>query len=185
LFITLGQHWGNGRTENTQLQVVAFVMTRFVLYPFALEENMRKLECCALYPVPKTYNMIFDFEKTMKEAPDAELIRIVITNRDDYQEAAITAAEAELSNRNLSAEHLSLLEKKQLEENADKAYKAAIPLEIPLKIVAFLLPGAFQFFIAGSFKANGYDRKANEVGKWTLYGIFFYITLAIYSATKS
>ena len=125
---------------------------------------------------------MFDFEKTMKDAPDAELIRIVITNRDEYQEAAIAAAEAELQRRNIPAEQLSLLKTKQLDENAEKAYKAATPLEIPWKILAFLLPGIFQLVIAGSFKANGYDRKANEVGKWTFYGLFFYIALVIYSA---
>lgn len=125
---------------------------------------------------------MFDFEETMKEAPDAELIRIVITNCDEYQEAAIAAAEAELSRRNISAEQFSLLKTKQVEENTEKAYKAAIPLEMPWKILAFLLPGVLQLVIAGSLKANGYDRKANEVGTWTFYGIFFYIALAIYSA---
>lgn len=123
---------------------------------------------------------MFDFEKTMKEAPDRDLIRIVITNRDEYQEAAIAAAEAELLRRNISAEQLSLLKTKQIEENTEKARKAAIPLEIPWKILAFLFPGVFQLIIAGSLKANGYDRKANEVGKWTFYGLFFYIALVVY-----
>jgi hypothetical protein len=125
---------------------------------------------------------MFDFEKTMKEAPDAELIRIVITNRDEYQEAAIAAAEAELSSRNIPAEKISLLEKKQIEENTEKAHRAAIPLEIPWKILAFLFPGVIQLIIAGSLKGNGYDRKANEVSRWTFYGLFFYMALVIYSA---
>lgn len=125
---------------------------------------------------------MFDFEKTMKEAPDAELIRIVITNRDEYQDAAIAAAEAELSRRNIPAEELSLLKAKQMEKNTAKAHKAAIPLELPWKILAFLFPGVIQLIIAGSLKANGYDRKANEVGRWTFYGLFFYIALVIYSA---
>jgi hypothetical protein len=125
---------------------------------------------------------MFDFEKTMKEAPDAELIRIVITNRDEYQEAAIAAVEAELSSRNIPAEKISLLEKKQIEENTEKAHRAAIPLEIPWKILAFLFPGVIQLIIAGSLKGNGYDRKANEVSRWTFYGLFFYMALVIYSA---
>ena len=125
---------------------------------------------------------MFDFEKTMKNAPDAELIRIVITNRDEYQEAAIEAAEAELSRRNIPAEQLSELKAKQVEENTEKAHKAAIPLEPAWKVLAFLFPGIFQLIIAGSLKANGYDRKANEVGKWTFYGLFFYVALVIYSA---
>ena len=125
---------------------------------------------------------MFDFEKTMKEAPDAELIRIVITNRDEYQEAAIAAAEAELSRRNISPEQLLLLENKQIEENTEKAYKVNIPLDAAWKVLAFIFPGVFQLLIAGSLKANGYDRKANEVGKWTFYGLFFYIAVGVFFA---
>jgi lipopolysaccharide export LptBFGC system permease protein LptF len=126
--------------------------------------------------------MVFDFEKTMKEVPDAELIRIVFTNRNEYQEAAIAAAEAELSTRNLSSETLSFLEQKQIAKNTETAYKAELPLELHWKIVAFLFPGVFQLIIAGFFKGNGFDRKANEVGKWTFFGLFFYIAVVIYSA---
>lgn len=125
---------------------------------------------------------MFDFEKAMKEAPDAELIRIVMTNRDEYQEAAIAVAEAELSKRNIPTEQLSQLKTNQIKENIEKAYKAARPLELPWKILAFLFPGILQLIIASTLKANGYDKKANDVGKWTLYGLSFYIALAIYSA---
>lgn len=109
--------------------------------------------------------MTFDFEKTMKEAPDAELIRIVVTNRDDYQEAAIAAAEAELSKRNLPEETLSIIESRQIEENAERIHKANFPLELHWKILTFIFPGIFQLIIAGFFKANGFDRRANEVGE--------------------
>ena len=126
--------------------------------------------------------MLLDFEKTMKEAPDAELIRITITNRDDYQEAAIIAAEAELLARNMPQGEIALLKDQQEVENREKSYKAGLPLEFHWKWVAFLLPGIFQLIIAGFFKSNGYDRKANEVGKWTIFGLLFYIGLGIYSA---
>ncbi|ANE51789.1 hypothetical protein [Flavisolibacter tropicus] len=125
--------------------------------------------------------MQFNFEKTMKDAADAELIRIVITNRDEYQEAAIAAAEAELSRRNLSEDKLAKLKNRQQWQNDEKAYKAGIPLELHWKIIAFLIPGFFQLIIAGSFKSGGYDRKANEVGKWTIYGISFYLVILIYN----
>jgi len=87
--------------------------------------------------------MMFDFKKTMKEASDAELIRIVITNRDEYQEAAIAAAEAERSRRKLPEETLSRLKHRQIKENAEKEYRAGLPLELHWKIIAFLFPGMF------------------------------------------
>lgn len=125
---------------------------------------------------------MFDFGKTMKEASDAELIRIVITNRDKYQEAAIAAAEAERSRRKLPEETLSRLKHRQIEENAEKEYRAGLPLELHWTIIAFLFPGMFQRIVAGFFKGNGFARTANEVGKWTIFGLFFYIAFVVYSA---
>jgi hypothetical protein len=125
--------------------------------------------------------MNFDFKQTMKEAADAELVRIVITNRDEYQEAAITAAEAELLQRNLPEAKLLLLQDKQLQMNVQAALNASTPLEAYWKVLAFIFPGIIQLIIAGSFKAVGYDRKANELGRWTIFGIIFYIVLAVCS----
>ncbi|TCJ15833.1 hypothetical protein EPD60_07690 [Flaviaesturariibacter flavus] len=127
--------------------------------------------------------MQFDFDATMKEAPDAELIRIVITNRHEYQEAAVSAARRELERRNLEPEALARIRRRHERDNHRKAYLAAVPLELHWKLLAFLLPGAFQFFIAGSFKMNGYDRKAAEVGRWTLYGLFFYVGIFLLYAS--
>ena len=126
--------------------------------------------------------MNFDFEQTMKQASDEELIRIVITNRDEYQEAAIAAAEKELRLRNLPKQQLAMHTNKQQWLNERKAMKAAVPLELHWKILSFLFPGVIQLIIAGSFKANGYDQKANEIGKWTIYGVLFYLGITIYGA---
>lgn len=124
--------------------------------------------------------MQFDFVDAMKNASDTELIKIVTTDRADYQEAALRAAEAELATRKL---HPSIIEiaKKNIEQTqkADAA-KAAIPLEMHWKILAFILPFIFIFLLSGIFKAEGYERKANELAKWAFIGFGFYVLLIIF-----
>jgi len=117
--------------------------------------------------------MEFNFKKTMKETPGSELIRIIITNRDEYQEAAIGAADIELARKGLAQDELQKLKTRDLWENGKTAFKVTLPLEIYWKILSFLLPGLFQLILAGYFKANGYDKKASDVGKWTISVCFF------------
>ncbi len=92
--------------------------------------------------------MNFDFEKTMKAATDAELIRIVVTNRDDYQEAAILAAEAELTKRKFSEQKFVTIKSSIDTENEIKFFKSNAPLELHWKILAFLFPGFIQLILA-------------------------------------
>ena len=125
--------------------------------------------------------MNFDFEKTMEKASDTELIRIV-TNPDQYQHEAIIAAQKELSKRNIPHEQFLTIKGSVGKENDIQAYKANTPLEIHWKVLAFLFPGFVQLILASSFKAEGYERKANEVARWTFYGLGFYIAIAIFSA---
>jgi hypothetical protein len=124
--------------------------------------------------------MQFDFTDAMKKASDTELIKIVTTDRADYQDAALRAAEAELAVRNL---HTSTIEiaKKHIEQvqKADAA-KAAIPLEVHWKIFAFILPFVLLFLLSGIFKAEGYERKANELAKWAFIGFGFYVIMIIF-----
>ena len=115
--------------------------------------------------------MSFNFEHTMKAASDSELIRIVVTNRNQYHDAAITAAEMELTKRKIPREQFGLIKQSIEEQNEIQLSKSNSPLEWYWKILSFLFPGVFQLIIAGYLKATGYDRKADEVAKWTLYGI--------------
>lgn len=126
--------------------------------------------------------MHFDFDTQMQQATDAELIHAALTNREEYQPAAVTAAEAELHRRQLPEDRLNALQHQQVHKNHEEAYRAQIPLETGWKIVSFLFPGILQLLVAGSFKSGGYDRKANELGTWTLYGFFFYIGLTVFFA---
>ena len=123
--------------------------------------------------------MEFDFVKTMQQATDAELLKIVTIDRANYQEVALIAAEAELAKRNLTSEQINTAKSFNEKEQKIQTFKANSPLEMHWKILTFILPGIFQIILSGTFKGDGYDRKANELVKWTFYGFGFYIGLVL------
>jgi hypothetical protein len=123
--------------------------------------------------------MSFDFKETMKEATDAELIKIVYTDREHYQVAAILAAEAELAQRRLSLEQIQVLKAYQEKQQQIQHGNATTPLDIHWVVLSFLFPGILQIILSGLFRAEGYDRKATDLVKWTIGGICFYLALAI------
>lgn len=125
--------------------------------------------------------MEFDFSDVMKKASDAELIKIVTTNRADYQEAALIAAEAELASRNLNVSTVETVKRNIEQDQKAIALKAETPLEVHWKIFAFIFPIIFLFIMAGIFKAEGYERKSNELAKWTFFGLGFYLIIIVYN----
>ena len=58
-----------------------------------------------------------NFEKTMTKRTDAELIKIVNEQRNDYQPEAIEAAELEIKNRNLTFEQINIKNQEKNPEN--------------------------------------------------------------------
>jgi len=123
--------------------------------------------------------MNFDYVKSMKEASDAELIRIVTTDSADYQEAALIAAKNELASRNLSIKEISEATQANEEQKLIRDTKANAPLDFHWKMLAVIFPGIFQIIISGILKGEGYDRKARELTKWTFIGLGLYIILII------
>lgn len=123
--------------------------------------------------------MQFDFAKTMKQASNAELIKIVTASRNDYQKDAIIAAEAELAIRNLTSSQVEEAKSHILIQQQMDTFKANTPLDVHWKILTFIFPAFLQLILSGIFKSEGYDRKANELVKWTLYGFAFYIGIII------
>lgn len=121
--------------------------------------------------------MNFDFTKTMRETSDAELIKILTQDRNDYQEAAIAAAENELTKRKLSAKQIESAKTFNSVQKAVSDEKANAPLDFHWEILSVALPGIFQLLISGILKGEGYDRKAKELTKWTFIGVLAYITL--------
>lgn len=108
----------------------------------------------------------------------AELHEIVVKLRDEYEPEAVAAAEAEVERRNLAGEKvapkLKSKSKKQLMEE-----KANAPLQIQWKILTLLLPGLLNLIIADELKAEGYERKYEEIWRWFFYGTAFYVGLLI------
>jgi hypothetical protein len=120
-----------------------------------------------------------DFTTIMSQRTDAELLKIVNELRNDYQPDAVRAAELELQKRNLTSEQVQ----EAVHENETKKQivteKANAKLSGIWKVLTFIFPGILQVIFAGTFKADGFDRKARELTKWTLYGFGFYFGLVI------
>ncbi|MFN8281782.1 MAG: hypothetical protein U0U67_01105 [Chitinophagales bacterium] len=125
-------------------------------------------------------NKISDnFEGVMSKRTDAELVKIVTGPIDDYEPSAFEAAKKEFEKRNLSLETLETVKEdlKQIQQIEED--KADEPLATHWKVLTFIFPGLIQLMFAGTFKADGYDRKAKEFSKWTIYGFGFYVALVI------
>jgi hypothetical protein len=120
-----------------------------------------------------------EFDEVMRKRADADLIKIVNGPQDDYQPAALDAAKREFERRNLSEEQITIVKQEIKQEQEIDEAKANTPLGVILKIIAFILPGIILLMLSGIFKAEGYDRKAKELVKWTLYGLAFYIGLIV------
>jgi hypothetical protein len=116
-----------------------------------------------------------EFEEVMRKRTDADLIRILNSAPGDYQPAAFEAATNEFARRNLSEVEI-ITAKQEIKQNQQlDESKASEPLGIGWKIFAAICPGIIQVMFAGTFKADGYDRKAKEMFRWTLYGVGFYV----------
>ena len=119
------------------------------------------------------------FTDIMSPHTDAELLKIVNVQRNDYQSEALEAAELELQKRNLSAEQVQEAVQENETKKLIETEKANVKLGGGWKVLTFIFPGIIQVIFAGTFKVDGYHRKASELTRWTLYGFGFYIGLAI------
>lgn len=117
------------------------------------------------------------FHEIMSQEPDKALIRMLAFKKEEYQPEALIAAKQELDKRNLSAATFDDISGEiELEINLEKA-KAAAPLGLFWKILAFVFPGLITLAFSGSFRSEGYERKAKELLKWTVYGFGLYAVL--------
>ncbi len=120
-----------------------------------------------------------EFSEEMAKRQNFELIEIVNSQPNDYLPEAISAAEFELRDRNLSDELYHNAEQELQHRQAVVLNKAQAPLQNTWKWVIFLMPGFATMMISGTLKADGYDRRYKEALRWSLYGIIFYVTLGI------
>jgi len=122
---------------------------------------------------------MFDFEKVMAVKTDAELVAVIDAGPSKLQPEAWKAAEQEFNRRGFFTDQVEALRKRNAAEVEREQIKMNIPLEIHWRILTFLIPVIFTFILSGLFKAEGYDRKAKELVKWTMYGICFYSLLIL------
>ena len=120
-----------------------------------------------------------EFDDVMRKRTDADLIKIVNGPIDDYQPAALEAAKREFEKRNLSETEIVAVKQEILQQQQIDEAKANTPLGGGFKILAFIFPGIPLLLMSGLFKADGYDRKAKEMVRWTLYGFAGYLGLII------
>jgi hypothetical protein len=120
-----------------------------------------------------------EFDDVMRKRTDADLIKIVNGPVEDYQPAALEAAKREFEKRNLSETEIVAVKQEILQEQAKDEAKANTPLGAGFKILAFIFPGIPLLLMSGLFKADGYDRKAREMVRWTLYGFAGYVCLIV------
>jgi hypothetical protein len=123
--------------------------------------------------------MQFDFPGEMAKRTDEELIQILTIDRENYLPEALAAANEEFRKRNLDEEKVSQITRVISKQRDNENKRAAEPLDAGLKIAAFLLPMFLMFILSGYFKANGYDKKANSLARWTFYGFGLYFIIVI------
>lgn len=119
--------------------------------------------------------MTNEFDEVMAKRSDAELIVILNSPEGDYQPTAVEAAKRIFESRNLSVSQVETAKMQiAIAREKDEA-KSNEPLAIGPKILAFIFPGLYLLAASGLYNAEGYDRKARELRRWTLYGFCFYV----------
>lgn len=126
--------------------------------------------------------MTNEFDDIMAKRSDEELIAILNSPEGDYKPVAIEAAQRAFERRQLSDEKIMVIKQVIEQKQEADAAKSDEPLSGFYKFFAFIFPGILVLMFAGTFKADGYDRKARELVKATLYGLAFYFGFAILMA---
>ena len=119
--------------------------------------------------------MTNEFDEIMAKRSDAELIAILNSHEGDYQPAALEAAKRIFEGRNLSVSQVETAKVQIAMAREKDKTKANEPLTIGPKILAFIFPGPYLLAASGLYNADGYNRKARELRRWTLYGFCFYV----------
>jgi len=107
--------------------------------------------------------MTNQFTEQMSKRTNAELLKILNEQHNDYQPEAISAAEAELARRNLTHEQVTTAKQEMETKNQFDERRANEPLGTGWKILTAIFPGVLQIIFSGTFKADGYDKKAREL----------------------
>jgi hypothetical protein len=122
---------------------------------------------------------INDFRQVMSSKTDSDLLKIITVEREQFQADAIIAAEEELKRRNLTADQMDTVKTETKMNAIIDNEKSNEPLGLFLKILTFMFPVILAMFFSAAYKNSGYGRKANELTRWTIYGLIFYFGLIL------
>jgi hypothetical protein len=115
-----------------------------------------------------------EFRAEMENRSDAELMAIVTTQREEYVESALAAAEAELARRNLTLSQLDDAQEQLKSVDEERKRRANEPLAGGWRLACLLAPGLVTLMLAGKMREGGYDRRSREAWQWTLVGVAIY-----------
>jgi hypothetical protein len=130
-------------------------------------------------PTSDNPGMSISFTELMSQKSDEQLLKIV-ARPADYQPEALEAAQREISKRNLSTDRLEVAKKVVIQEEEILTAKSKLPLEGVYKALAFFLPGIILLMISSALRTNGYEKKASDLVRWTVFGFGFYIAVGIF-----
>ena len=123
--------------------------------------------------------MQIDFATEMAKRTDEELIQILVIDKENYLPEALVAAEKEFQRRNLQSDQFTSIVEHLSRKKEQDNIRSNEPLFAGIKIATFLFPLFITLILSGYYKAGGYDRKARDMAKWTLYGFCFYFLIVI------
>jgi hypothetical protein len=127
----------------------------------------------------KYQEMQFEFKSVMEKLSDEELLKVLTVDNDNYLPDALTAAKSEFEKRKLPEDKIGFITNDLVRKKDEENKKAAELLNPGLTVLTFLFPMILTFLLSGFYKSKGYDRKASQLGRWTILGFCFYIIVAL------
>jgi len=120
-----------------------------------------------------------DLLELMSKKSDEDLLEISFVHYQDYTREAIEAARSVYDARELvPPKGIDILTQVKTIKERER-----IPLSWILKFVAFFFSSFFLFIPAillhAHFTDKGEKRKAQDLKKWSVYGIVFYLALGV------
>jgi len=123
--------------------------------------------------------MTSEFAAVMARKSNAELLEITDSTEDQYQAAALEAANAELARRKLTPGQLQSAIEVTERKHAEASEVANTPLQLHWIICTILFPGLVNILLAEALRSEGKKRKAKELTRYTLWGVALYAGLIL------
>jgi hypothetical protein len=142
-------------------------------------QDLVRENCPTFIDLKGLKTMSTSFTELMSQKSDEQLLKIV-ARPGDYQPEAFEAAQREITKRNLSMDRIEVAKSEVIQEEKISTAKAHEPLEGSYKALSFFLPGIIALMLSSALRTNGYERKASDLVRWTVFGFGFYITIVIF-----